>query len=263
VQIIDAWTGSRLSLSGVGLAGGGPHFIWAADGSGLLVSGVWDQSLCPREPCVVDAPLGIFPIDGGPIVPGVPELYPRPYARRFAQGGRSIDVYARSTEGVVVGEGWVQDAEGVPDFATRTTWYSDELAPATLQDSSFSADGRSVWVLLDGDDGAQTILAHVSTPGSVEVVATEPVGTGFEFGTIGGMAPDDSLVAVSHYYPDAQSTLTLVATGGQTASTHGGSLAGFVPTSLADSWPGEGSFAPVPDEPHPDMTPTPSGSITP
>jgi hypothetical protein len=230
LQVVDATSGVRRLLGGLALPGGGPSLIWAADGSGLLVD-----------------PDGrnwaIAPLDGSAPVPGVPALYPGPSHRWVAEGGAVLE-----SSGVATA------ADG-----TRTRWYDGELDPSTLLDASFSSDGRSVWLLLARTDGGrhEAVLAHAAAPGEAQLVAAAEVGAGWTLGGISAMAPDDSIAGVLYDAgPDVAVPVTLVPTIGFPATAHDGTLVGFVPSSLADTWTGADPFRPGAAASFPTMAPT-------
>lgn len=234
VEIVDAETGSRSTrINAVSLPGGGPDIIWAADGSGLLVN--WPNGR---------ARFGIAPLAGGSPVSVIPPLvWPRLESRWVAAGGAELwqcrsGTYSPCNKTPQQGVR-TQDALG-----NLTEWYSSEPAAESLLDASFSADGRSVWLLLDRTEGTRhvAVIALADTPGAVRIVATVDPGT-IVAGTRFGLAPDDSTVVL---FPSVGPAMLVDATTG-TVRTRAGNLVGFAPASLADAWPGGGSFNAVPD----------------
>ena len=159
IEVVDAETGARTKVGGVSLPGGGPDIVWAADGSGI----VW-RRFEGRE-------YAIRPIAGGPPTPIAALDFSRG-PRYLAAGGYVLEAEAGSTadpvdperppELVPPGTVRVLDAAGTP-----TPWYRGELEPARLLDASFSADGQSIWLLLERLEGTHHVadVAKLDAPG--------------------------------------------------------------------------------------------------
>lgn len=140
-----------------------------------------------------------------------------------------------------LGQVLTQDASG--EVATR---YAGELAPDTVHDASLSADGRSVWLLLDrADQGRSYGLATADQPGSARVVGQVPVRPGLRDAFMSGFAPDDSLVAITVNADAGYGPLILLPTDGRPGSYHEGFPIGFLPTSVIEAM-GGGGWAAVP-----------------
>ncbi len=202
VQVVDADTGATMSLAGLSLPGGGPDIIWTADGSGLLVTqgGNGDH-----------VSYAIRPIDGSPQIPTVPALAFSRGSRYVAAGGASLVLCGSETSCTEPprpgGTVWVWG-----DAATATAWYSGELAPARLVDASFSADGRSIWLLLDRAKGSRhtAVIARADAPGAARVIATVDLGENFYHTWLDALAPDDSTIAIGHW-TGSESDMTIEA----------------------------------------------------
>ncbi len=252
-QVTDPRTGVTTPLGDVDLPGGGPEFMWAADGSGILTG---------------NDPFAIQPADGGPSIPGVPKLAPQ-RGRWVAAGGAYLGCDP-SCPGDAQTRIWVRDSKG-----SLVYWYSGELAPARVFDASFSADGRSIWLLLDRMDGADhvAVLARLDAPGQARVVGTANLGAGVTYLWFDAFAADDSSVAVGHRLgsPGTLTTdgvtidgpTTIVDTETGTTIAHGDRFVGFVPASEADAWPGESQFTSVPDATEPPVPTVPPRSTLP
>jgi hypothetical protein len=177
VQVTVAATGQTTQLGSLSLPGSGPDFVWAADGSGLLVSLVGEAS-----------GHGIASADGKSVIQGVPALTWRRGSRYVAEGGAEL---VRTDTAVTV----------QPPGGATTTWYSGDLAPATLADASFGADGRSVWLLLDRIEGDRhtAVVARADAPQQVTVVGTVDLGSDVALTWFDGLAPDDSSLVIGHW----------------------------------------------------------------
>ena len=204
------------------------------DGSGVLVN----RPTGPRY--------AIKPIDGGPVVPDVPRLAPYGGSRYWAAGGLSLDLQWTESPEYRGGTVAMLDAAGSP-----TNWYRDELAPARLFDASLTADGRSIWLLLERLDGERHIadVARLDAPNEVRVIGSVDLGEGVVHLWFEDFAPDDSAVAIGYW----TGTLGEVTTPGPTTvmwladaatSVTDGHLVGFVPAAVADRWPAAEGFSP-------------------
>jgi hypothetical protein len=252
IDVIDAASGARTSLGHIPLPGGGPDIIWAADGSGLLVHPSTDDPAYTDDPAF--RPFAVWQVGsgGGRLVAGVPPLAPGTDPRWVAPGGTTLtfDGCATGVEdpGCKRASGSVQtiDAQN-----TVTQWYSG--LPETLVAASLSADGRAIWLLLDGTSGADhaAVIARVGAPGQAQIVTTLHLGKGNYPFHLSGLAPDDSSIAIDSIIVDllGESTIgptRLISTSDGRSTTHAGHHVGFVPSSVADAWPGGSAFAPVP-----------------
>ncbi len=237
VQITDAGSGTTTMLTG-NLPGGGPDLIWAADGSGLLVR--------------LQDGYAISPVGGGPTTKRIPELAFRGGPRFVAAGGRTVSRCDADTCTSTGGAASVQDPTG-----RNTVWYSGELMPARLVDTGFSADGRSLWLLLDRVDGSRhtALIARADAPGAARVIATVDLGKDLYHMWFDAFAPDDSTIAIGHWTGSESHTVIepsiLVRTPDAAIGAPSGNLAGFVPAAVTDAWPGGGSWAPAPSASRP------------
>jgi hypothetical protein len=226
IQVVDAATGTKRTLPGLHLPGGGPVLIWAADGSGLLVVGPNDTAEL-RDYAVAQ-------IDGSPQVAGVPALAPRLQERWVAPGGLTMDYCSTECDTLPNFRVSISGPGGVSEYS------AGDLAPARLVYASLAADGRSIWLLLDRVEGSRhvAVVAHADSPGAVTVVGTADLGEHVPGMWFSGLAPDDSTIAIGHSPGDAQpARVTLMRISDTTSSAHSGNLIGFVPASVTVAWP--------------------------
>ncbi len=221
IKVVDGADGSAVSSLDLSLPGSGPSLMWAADGSGLVVA--------------TDGGHAIAPLDGGPIVPGVPQLAPHMGARWLAPGGSTVYVCGggdctASEDGLV---------STIADDGTATQWYDGQIDGAQVRDASFSADGRSVWILLDQVEGANhlALIAKSDEPGEVRVVRTLHLGPSVAHMWFSGLAPDDSVIAIDHWLGEpgdatTQGPTLLVSTTGGDSVMEPGQFIGFMPVGL-------------------------------
>jgi hypothetical protein len=207
------------------LPGGGPSAIWAADGSGLLVGGGGASAqaryrLLPRSG---GAPLGI-----------VPELAFR--EPRFVRaGGATLIRCTVSIPDCAESGLWVFDDGNVP-----AEWLAGELPD--LIDASFSADGRSVWLLLDQPSagGHDAVLAKATAPGVMTTVWRRALPADVSGLTLGAFALDDSMVVVwlwdtvGGFSVDRGHLLISLPDGKVTSPI--GAFGGFTRGSVVESW---------------------------
>jgi hypothetical protein len=234
LQLVDATTGVATTFDPGPLPGGGPSLIVAADGSGLVVGGFDTLN-------VQHGRYGIAPFDGSLAANAVPPLLFATGERWIAGGGAALDMCAGSSSPSTSAEVRVTDVG-----CKVVDWYASELAPATFSSASFSADGRSLWLLLDRLEGDHHIalLARADSPRRPRIVASVDLGRGVVPSTIlfGALAPDDSLIGIrygtgpSDAPVDATTTVILPTSGGP-ASGHTGNLLGFVPADVSAGWP--------------------------
>ena len=137
----------------------------------------------------------------------------------------------------------------IADDGTATQWYDGQIDNAGVRDASFAADGRSVWILLDqvqGDDHT-AVIAKSDERGEVRVVATAALGSGVAHMWIGGVAQDDSSIAINHWLGELGGTTTdgptvLVSATGAVTTVPTGTFIGFMPGSpsstVTESSPG-------------------------
>ena len=243
IEVVDAATGTKRTLPGLHLPGGGPDIIWAADGSGLLVVGPNDTADL-RDYAIVQ-------IDGSRAIAGVPALAPRLQSRWVAPGGLTLDACETGTSCLDAAPGGTASISG-PGGVRE--WYAGELAPARLLDASFSADGRSIWLLLDRVAGTKhvAVVAHADSPGAVKVVGTADLGEDVALMWFRGFAPDDSAIAIGHWTgtlggQTSVAPVTVMPMPGTKSSAHSGNLIGFVPAPVTDAWPGGDDWKPAPD----------------
>jgi hypothetical protein len=232
IMVVDADTGETTTLAALDLPGGGPDLIWAADGSGLVVRQGGGHAIAP--------------IDGRAPVSGVPELAPRLQRRWLAPGGSTVGPCGDGGSSCPPGAEGVRTADA---RLRRTDWYTGELGGAKAFDSSFAANGQSVWLLLDQSDGVEhtAVIARADEPLRPVRVGSVDLGAGVTHMWIHGLAPDDTIMAINAFYGDIVGSVTLIDTAAGTSSRHSGSLVGFVPATVADAWPGGGEFITAPD----------------
>ena len=157
-------TGSEIIVPRVQTFGGGPSIIWAADGSGFLA----------RNPS-----WGVTPLDGGPLVPGVPKvlsrwLGPTPLGAEVSTGLTQLDG---------------------PQAATELS-YDGGRIKVTPVAQRFSADGEAIWQLFEDADGAspRALLAKLAGPSDFDPVRAFGIPTGPVIGFT--LSPDDTFVAI-------------------------------------------------------------------
>ncbi len=261
--VIDPTTGEVTEISNAKLPGGHPDIIWSADGAGLLASeggsfgGISEvdgsSNIQPRT-------WRLTPLDGSADQPGVPALDPYGTTRYVTEGGSWLTVGAcgsvldmclpngQLTDGTLQNRVVVADAAG-----NSTTWYDDDLPGARLMQSDFSFDGSSIWLLLErtGARGAELVLARVSTPREIQVMATLPItepppdvtvaGGGIQVSFFASMwlSPDDELVRISAGRTDAANPMAvdqLIRTDGSVSPgpLEAAAMVGYLPTSVAE-----------------------------
>ena len=242
--MVDAATGTKRILPGLHLPGGGPDIIWAADGSGLLVVGPNDTAE-RRDYAVVQ-------VDGSPAIAGVPALAPRMQERWVAPGGLTMDFCTTGCLTLPDGTASISGPEGVTEYT------AGDLAPARLVYASFSADGRSIWLLLDRVEGSRhvAVVARADSPSAIKVVGTADLGEDVANMWFRGLAPDDSTIAIGHWTGTLGgethvAPVTVMRLSDTTSSVHSGNLIGFVPAPVTDAWPGgdDGNVSLDPAEP--------------
>ena len=205
---------------------------WAADGSALVAWGEGGDGIYAGGERVADAPWRVIRLDGGPDEAVASDLYPGLIA--FAQYGRG---------GARLQQCQGDDCPGLPTDAvvgevpggSPVAWYSDELDPDAVNDSSFAGDGTTMWLVLDRRvGGRQFVLARLDAPGTVRVAAVSGLpAAGYDSFSIAGVAPDDSLVAVH-----AAGVVLVEPISGQSTVIDGQFL-GFVQSATANTWAGD------------------------
>jgi hypothetical protein len=205
----DRGADSAITVSGVQTFGGNPSIVWAADGSGFLArSGDgW----------------GVKPLDGGPFVPGIP------------------DISERWLGPIPLGAAVPTDL-GSPGISRGADeHYEGQLQLTVPVATQFSSDGLAIWQLFDDPDGTSDRALMVRLTGPDEVGSVH----GFEVpsGPVIGfrLSPDDGFAAIDVGGFDAD-RFVLVPTGpGAAVVATGpvveGRVAGLVPAAAADLWP--------------------------
>ena len=210
--VVDARTDTSHTLP-LAAVGGGPDFFWAADGSGLVGN--------------EGSGLGIQPIDGTAFLPGVPALAPTMGGRWLPSPGAQIQSCSQGVDGIVT----------VDRGGAITTWVDDGLG--SVVDCSLSADGRSVWILLDSLVSARhsAVIAIVGAAGHADVVGRVDLGSDSAGTYWMAFAPDDSLIAVGDWrgqpsQPTETGRKLLMDTRTGATTSHTDRLIGFVPASV-------------------------------
>ena len=207
VRVLDLDDGTESIVHNVQLHDGTPEPIWAADGSGFLYQ-------------FENLTWGVTPLDGGPVVQGIPTIL----SRRFRLEPPAPGARAELLDALEVGRAWL----------------GDELAPAVPVAGQNAADGRGIWLLLDDSRGAahQAILARLTDPGVVAEVHRFDVPQAVS----GLRLSDDDTFAALYLGLDEPWPFVLAPIGdGHSTATSApidGLLAALVPAS-ADTWPGE------------------------
>jgi hypothetical protein len=264
--VIDPATGEVREVPNAKFPGGSPDIIWSADGDGFLASeggsfagmSEVDGSTDNIQPRI----WRLTPLDGSADRPDVPELDPFGTTRYVAAGGSWLTVGAcQSVLDLCVPNGQLMDGTYqnrvvVADAAgNSTTWYDNDVEGARLMQSSFAADGRSIWLLLQrtGASGPELVLARATAPRKVEIVGTLPsvdplpdvalANGGFEVRYLAllWLSPDDALAVISTSRIEdgkSQSAQYLIRTDGSGLSVPiEDNVAGFLPTSVVDLLP--------------------------
>lgn len=220
VQVIDPDLGaaSEVIVPHVQTFGGGPEFVWAADGSGFLAQRGTEW--------------GVTPLDGGPFVPGVPRVFSRLWGTTPLGADTPTGLSAWDDMGV-----WADVS------------YRGRLIEERLVGSQLSVDGAALWRLFDdvASTAPQAVLAMVTGPGEVASVQAIDVPVRpvqwFE------LSPDDAFAAIFFGNDEPQrfvlAPLTPGDHSGSTPAVIDGSLAGLVPAATADAWPGRQAGAPT------------------
>jgi hypothetical protein len=259
--VIDPLTGEVREIPNAEFPGGSPDIIWSADGAGFLASdggSFGGISEIDGSSNIQRRTWRLTPLDGSADRPGVPELDPFGTTRYVAQGGSWLTVGAcpsvldKCLPNGQLMDGTLQRQVVVADAAgNSTTWYDDDLPGARLMQSSFSSDGRSLWLLLEraGASGAELVLARVTAPHQLEIKATLPIPEplpdvsvpgGFEvrFGASMWLSPDDGLAFISTFRAEAGGptgdNLLIRTDGSQAPVSIVGGLVGYLPTSVGD-----------------------------
>jgi hypothetical protein len=207
------------------LPGGGPSTIWATDGSGLLVvrGGAGEQ----RH-------YGLLPRSGGPAVDIVPELAFRE-PRYVAAGGATLVRCTVSFTACPESGVWVFD-----DGKAPLEWLGGELPD--LMGASFSADGRSVWLMFDQASGGghDAVLAIATAPGVITTVWRRALPADVSGLTLGAFALDDSMVVVWLWDTEGEFTVDrgelLVSLPDGNVTSPSGAFGGFTRGSAVESW---------------------------
>jgi hypothetical protein len=228
VSVLDPLTRDEQPLKLHGATAGGTSFVWTQDGSGILVRR-------PQPHQTGQPRYAVAPLDGGPLVNGVPALAVDEYERWIAEGGTTIVCTHRCAH--------------FSPFPSRVRIRSPDGTVHTIYDAeqdvygeNLSADGTSVYVAR-GDcpvtavqTGCSIQVINAALDRSPSVVATFNVDADFYLSqfTYLASAPDDSAMAVA--VPVRHSGLTLVApTDGSPPRQYQGRFLGWIPTTTADA----------------------------
>ena len=230
ITILDPRSGHTTSLGSLGLFGGGPSIVWAADGAGILDAGQ------------------IKPVDGGADVAIKPDdLF---LDRRVGMGRRTVDICEPTTQDSPCPSAAGTKIRVLTVGGGEADWYVATDPNDQPTDVTFAKDGQAILATFERMDGARhtAVIRRLDGPDRIVDLATFDLPTdafdpGFDL-----IDPDDSSFAI--YYWRGPRTDPSVVSGtilhgdGSAFLAPSGSFAGWVPGPLADSWPAEGSFGP-------------------
>ncbi len=243
INIVDPRTGMTIELGRIGLFGGGPSIVWARDGSGILDGGQ------------------LKPVQGGPDVAVDPGLLFTD--RRVGRGGSLYILLGPGGDCPGVTAPTIRERDLASDFSycNGTDWYVSHDKQERPTEVIFANDGRSLLVMLERVSGQRhtAVVGRIDSPGHFVQLATYDLpagGSNPEF----SVDPDDSAFPIE-YSTGPSSGVTFVQgpilhRDGTMSAVPAGSLAGYVPGPLVESWPGVGSYGPAP-VPTPTPVPVP------
>jgi hypothetical protein len=223
---VDPRTHTVLHPSGSVYFGGGPFLAWTADGSAVYTNGMRN----------------LVPLDGSPAYIGMLPTWD-PIGGRYvgADGQVVCDLAALFLQGAQYPD-CDSDRAGVVSNATGFHDYGLELAQSMVVDAtSFAADETNLWAL--GIDQTSTRPLELLHLGATTEVAAEIGRAQVPFALeahqlgFGGFAPDDSMIVVTNYDYAGNPPRLYIASDGSSVTSHDGEFAGFVPQSLAATWP--------------------------
>jgi hypothetical protein len=227
IAVVDPRSGAKTELGQVSLFGGGPSIVWTRDGSGILDG------------------KNIRLADGG----GEAEVDPgtRFLDRRIGEGRATVEVCAATDVGDACPNG--PGIRVVPSSGDAVEWYT-KTNPDDVPDSAvFAANGRSLLVtfLRKTDQGRQAVLVRMDGPDQrVELGAVDIAADGWN-PTIGLIDPDDSTFPIEYWTGPTQGPVDVHEAGvlhmdGTVTPVPSGTLAGYVDSRIADSWPAVGEL---------------------
>lgn len=226
MQAVDL-DGAVREFGPIGLPGGGPEIIWAADGSGLLTP--TEEGRSPSG--IPYRRYAIARVDGAPTLPGVPELSFGSGRRYVAAGGRTLDVCVSDCGQRLTPSVWVSEPNDDGGFGGGEVAPDPPDAPGALVDASFAADDRSIWMLFDRTrSGARdVVLARQLELGGLTIVATAPIDPATTHIWFDGFAADDSRIGIGHWITGADDrTVTIVDPATGRALTTRDTVIGYV-----------------------------------
>jgi hypothetical protein len=212
VVIADPETHSTRIVSTGGLVGGGPSFVWTADGRGIVGStgsGAYE----------------IVPIDGSPPRPGVGLVFdPR---GNYGPGMAELRICSPGENCPGSVDGRVARVE--LDGSTRTIW--EQVGGNRALAASFGGRPDEYWLSLDHDNGRQITLVHVHD-GRQDALATVNRDAAWQYVDAPRVAPDQSSVV---FWVDlgGKPAAVLVPLTGAPQSFHTGQFAGFVDSAAS------------------------------
>jgi hypothetical protein len=130
---------------------------------------------------------------------------------------------------------WVFD-----DGKAPLEWLGGELPD--LMGASFSADGRSVWLMFDQASGGghDAVLAIATAPGVITTVWRRALPADVSGLTLGAFALDDSMVVVWLWDTEGEFTVDrgelLVSLPDGNVTSPSGAFGGFTRGSAVESW---------------------------
>jgi hypothetical protein len=217
-------------LGSVGLFGGGPTIVWASDGSGILDGG------------------RLKPIDGGASVTIKPDqLF---LDRRVGMGRRTVEICNPKFDGSACSTASRTTIRVLTIGSGGTEWYAATDPNDQPTDVIFANDGQALFAMFEQVDGARhtAVIRRLDAPGHVIDVARFDLPAGGFDPSFDLINPADSSFGLLYWTgPRSDPTPTrgtILRPDGSTALTPAGSLAGWVPGPLAESWPGIGSYLP-------------------
>jgi hypothetical protein len=229
-DVFDPRSGLKIHLPSAISVGGGPTILWGFDGAGFITGDGLGGG-------------GYQPINGGPYRDVMPPAADRPGPR--AIGDDELAICQPDLYGLFFGDHDYRCVDASlalqNDFGDVFVWAQDKLNGGDVVSASFAADHRSILALVQ-TSRKDLVLVRLPEPEHGEPIASmdldamtspPPAGSTFSFA---GLAPDDSLVAVGFFADQVRGIIEMTG-GSEEPTAHLGTLAGYVPASLASDWP--------------------------